>query len=251
VTRVHAIDMKTTEPRKVDYGLVDLGSFSRDHLVEYTGLWDGERFPDGRPRVPDAIIERIASVTLPQAWDVLEAEGYKHQYEGSWICTHPGLTLCGRAVTATFMPRRPDVWACQQQRAAKIGHVGDHVSWPIDTLTRGDVYVADVFGKLTNSGVIGDNLGSAVYANSGNGVVHDTTVRDIEGIQAIPNFPCFCRGWSPTTSSPSTTCMDLNCPTRIGQALVMPGDIVLGKGDGVVFIPPHLAQMVADALDAA
>ena len=237
--------MNDTESREVDYGLVALGSFSKEHLVEYTRLFEGERFPDGRPKVPDATIKRIASVTLAQAWDVVESEGYLNQYEGDWICTHPGLTLCGRAVTTTFMPRRPDLWACQQERAAKIGHVGDHVSWPIDILTRGDVYVADVFGKLWNSGVIGDNLGTAVYTNSGNGVVHDTTVRDIEGIQEIPNFPCFCRGWSPTTSSPSTICMDLNCPTRIGQATVMPGDIVLGKGDGVIFIPPHLAEKVA------
>ena len=237
--------MSSAEPRQVDYKLAALGSFSSEHLREYTNQWDGERFPDGRPMVPDATIERIARVRLSRAFDVLESEGYELQFEGGWICTHPGLILCGRAITATFMPRRPDVWACQQERAAKVGHVGDHVSWPIDILTQGDVYVADVFGKLWNSGVIGDNLGTAVYANSGNGVVHDTTVRDIEGIQAIPDFPCFCRGWSPTTSSPSTVCMDLNCPTRIGQALVMPGDIVLGKGEGVLFIPPHLADKVA------
>jgi len=234
--------MKNTEPRKVDYGLVDLGSFSRDFLVEYTGLWEGERFPDGRPKVPDSTIERIASVTLPQAWDVLEAEGYRHQYEGDWFCTHPGLTLCGRAVTATFMPRRPDVRGAMDRQGESGAHEGDHIHWPINALVTGDVYVADMFEKIECGAIIGDNLAASVLAKSGNGVVHNSSVRDIEGIRELPGFASYIRGWHPTTTEATIMLTELNGPTRIGGVTVMPGDIVLGKGDAVVFIPPHLAE---------
>lgn len=52
--------MNDTESREADYGLVALGSLSKEYLVEYTKLWEGESFPAGRPKVPDAMIGRIA-----------------------------------------------------------------------------------------------------------------------------------------------------------------------------------------------
>jgi regulator of RNase E activity RraA len=111
-------------------------------------------------------------------------------------------------------------------------------------LVQGDVYVADVYGKIEQGPIIGDNLSTAIFANSGNGVVHDAAVRDIEGIQEIPGFTSFVRGWHPTYASPTIMLMGVNTPVRIGGATVMPGDVVLGKNDGVIFIPPHLAETV-------
>ncbi len=122
------------------------------------------------------------------------------------------------------------------------GHEGDHIHWPINALVPGDVYVADVFGKIEQGAIIGDNLSASVLAKSGNGVVHNNSVRDIEGIRELKNFPCFVRGFHPTIAAPTIMLTGLNCPTRIGRVTVMPGDVVLGKGDSVVFIPPHLAE---------
>jgi len=219
-------------------------SLTRDDLTEYTREWTGARSADGRPMVPDGIIERMKQVTITQAWGVLEGAGYRWQYEDGWVCTHPGGVLVGRALTAVYMPRRPDMRALMEEKGKRCGCIGDQISWPIDMLVPGDVYVADVFGKIQQGPVIGDNLATAIYAKSGNGVVHDAAVRDLDGIREIPGFTSFVRGWHPSYASPTIMLLGVNTPIRIGQVTVMPGDVVLGRQDGVIFIPPHLAEKV-------
>ncbi len=215
-----------------------------EELIEYTPEWHGERFPDGRPKVPDHVLERMKQVTITQAWGVLNGAGYQWQYEGGWYCTHPGGVLVGRALTAVYMPRRPDMRQLMEKKGARCGCIGDQISWPIDMLVPGDVYVADVFGKVEQGPIIGDNLSTAIFAKSGNGVVHDAAVRDLDGIQSIPGFTSFVRGWHPTYASPTIMLLGVNTPIRIGQTMVMPGDVVLGRQDGVIFVPPHLAEKV-------
>ena len=219
-------------------------NLTRDELIEYTREWAGERFPDGRPKVSDSILERMKQVTITQAWGVLRGQGYNWQYEGNWKCTHPGQVLVGRALTAVYMPRRPAIRKLMEEKGGRCGCIGDQISWPIDMLVQGDVYVADVFGKIEEGPVIGDNLSTAIHAKSGKGVVHDAAVRDLEGIKSIPDFTSFVRGWHPSYASPTIMLMGVNTPIRIGQVTVMPGDVVLGKEDEVVFIPPHLAENV-------
>jgi regulator of RNase E activity RraA len=219
-------------------------NLTKDELIEYTSEWQGERFPDGRPKVPDDILERMASVTITQAWGVLRGQGYNWQYEGNWQCTHPGQTLVGRALTAVYMPRRPVMRKIMEEKGERCGCIGDQISWPIDMLVEGDVYVADVYGKIEEGPIIGDNLSTAIYAKSKRGVVHDAAVRDLDGIKSIPGFVSFVRGWHPTYASPTIMLLGVNAPIRIGQATVMPGDVVLGRQDGVIFIPPHLAERV-------
>jgi len=219
-------------------------NLSPEELIDYTPEWTGERTADGRPRVSDELLQRMAKVTITQAWGVLRNEGYHWQYEGDWRCTHPGQTLVGRAVTAMYMPRRPVMRRIMEEKGEQCGCIGDQISWPIDVLVQGDVYVADVYGKIEAGPVIGDNLSTAIYANSGNGVVHNAAVRDLEGIQSIPGFASFVRGWHPTYASPTIMLVGMNCPLRMGQATVMPGDVVLGKEMGVIFVPPHLAEKV-------
>ena len=219
-------------------------NLSPEELIEYTPDWDGDRFSDGRPKVPDAILERMRQVSITQAWGIVRGQGYHHQYEGGFQCTHPGQTLVGRALTAMYMPRRPDMREVMEKKGADEGCIGDQISWPIDMLAPGDVYVADMYGKIDEGPIIGDNLATSIYARSGNGVVFDGSVRDLEGIEEIPNFNCFVRGWHPSFASPTIMLLGVNTAVRIGQATVMPGDVVLGKREGVVFIPAHLAENV-------
>ena len=215
-----------------------------DELIEYTREWEGERFADGRPKVPDGILERMKQVTITQAWGVLRGAGYNWQYEDGWKCTHPGEVLVGRALTAMYMPRRPAMRKLMEEKGESCGCIGDQISWPIDMLVPGDVYVADVFGKIEQGPIIGDNLSTAIWTNSGNGVVHDAAVRDLDGIKELPGFASFVRGWHPSYASPTIMLLGVNTAVRIGQATVMPGDVVLGREDGVIFIPPHLAERV-------
>ena len=215
-----------------------------EEILAFTPEWEGERTGDGRPRVPDDILERMRLVTITQAWGVLRGEGYHWQHEGEWVCTQPGQTLVGRAVTACYMPRRHDVRNQVFALAEAEGCVGDQVSWPIDMLVPGDVYVADVFGKIADGPVIGDNLSTSIYAKTGNGVVHDAAIRDIEGVQELEGFVGFCRGYHPSYATPTVVLMGVNCPVRLGGVTVMPGDVVLGRDQAVVIIPAHLAERV-------
>lgn len=215
-----------------------------DEIIEYTPEWTGERFADGRPKVADNILERMKAITTTQAWGVLRGEGYHYQYEGGFICTHPGGVLVGRALTAMYMPRRPGMRTIMEEKGARLGCVGDQISWPIDMLVPGDVYVADVYGKIEQGPIIGDNLATSIWTRSGNGVVHDAAIRDLDGIEELPNFVSFVRGVHPSYASPTIMLLGVNCPIRMGGATVMPGDVVLGRKDGVVFVPAHLAEKV-------
>lgn len=221
-----------------------------EDLIALTPEWKGERFPDGRPKVPDDVLERMKLVTHEEAWAVMRNANYKHQYAEDWLCINPEGVLVGRAVTAVFMPGRPDVHRVIDSVGHAEGRIRSQNSWPVDQLKPGDVYVGDQFGLHVNGPTIGDNLGNAIHANSGNGIVYNGAVRDIEGLKELEGFTAFVRSYHPShhLNNPNgelnTTLVGINIPTRIGDVMVMPGDIVLGKEGGVSFIPPHLAERV-------
>lgn len=224
-----------------------VGVFSRDDLLEYTPLWEGERFPDGRPKVSDDLLLRMKEVSIEEAWSVLKNRGYESQFEDQWVMTETDPVLVGRAVTASFMPLRPDVNDIIKAKGQKDGRIGGQNSWIIDTLVEGDVIVVDIFGKVKDGTFIGDNLANSIYVKSGGtGLVIDGGARDIEGVLPIPKFPVFNRGWDPSYLK-DVMLMGINTPVRIGQVSVMPGDVVLGKREGVIFIPAHLAQEVVES----
>jgi regulator of RNase E activity RraA len=223
---------------------------SKDELIFLTPEWAGERYDDGRPRVADDILERMKLVTLEEAWAVLRGQGFDFQYEGDWLVIDPDAVLVGRAVTATFMPGRPDIHHQYDERGHAEGRSGSQNSWPVDMLRPGDVYVADQFGAHVDGPTVGDNVGNAIFANSGNGFVYNGAVRDLNGLKQIEGFGAFFRSYHPSHHNPpgrlNTTLVGINTPTRIGAATVMPGDVVLGRDGGVIFIPPHLAQRVVE-----
>ncbi|CAN5438800.1 hypothetical protein BH23BAC1_BH23BAC1_15690 [soil metagenome] len=227
---------------------INAQQISREQLITLTPEWKGERFPDGRPKVPDEILERMKIVTHDEAWAVLKNEGYLYQYAEGWLTIHPDNILIGRAATAQFMPGRPDVHKVMDSVGHQAGHKRGQNSWPVDQLVQGDVYVADQFGIHENGPTIGDNVGNAIYANSGNGIVYDGAVRDIEGLKELEGFTSFISSYHPSHHNQqgnlNTVLMGINVPIRIKQVMVMPGDVVLGKEGAVTFIPPHLAEKV-------
>ena len=228
------------------------GFFTPEDVIKYTPDWHGDRFPDGRPKVPDEILDRMKNVTLEEAWATLRSAGFNHQYEDGWYCIHPDQILVGRALTAVWMPGRPDIQKVIEDQGAKQQRKGAMNAWPVDMLQPRDVYVSDHFGLKQDGPSIGDNVGNAIYARSGNGIVYDGAVRDINGLNELQNFTSFVRYYDPShhfgslASGPrlNSTMVSINGPTRIGHALAMPGDVVLGRNGGVLFIPPQLAERV-------
>ena len=218
-------------------------TISKDELIFYTSEWKGERFADGRPKIPDALIERAKKISLEDAWTVLKNEGYSNQFEGDWKTVDDTIAVVGRVVTAMYMPSRPDIEKNIKERGAKQGRKGNTNSWPIDALVKGDVYVADGFGKIRGGTLIGDNLGNSIFNKSGNGVIFNGSARDLQGLKEIHGFNAFVRDFDPSYLE-EMVLMGLNTPIRIGHAVVLPGDLVIAQKEGVLFIPAHLAEKV-------
>lgn len=220
---------------------------ARDVLIELTKSNPFGRFDDGRPQVPDDLLERLKLVTTEEAWVVMRDKGYHRQFAGGWKETHPGRILVGRAVTAQFLPHRPDYHDAVQLAGEAEGRaaIGGQNNWVIQTLQSGDVMVVDIFGKIKDGTVIGDNLGTAVAARTQAGAIIDGGIRDYAGLVRLENVNFFMRGMDPTAIA-DVTLAGINIPIRIGEATVLPGDVVLGTPTGTIFIPPHLVQEVVE-----
>jgi regulator of RNase E activity RraA len=220
---------------------------THEQMMFYTSDWKGERFPDGRPKVPDDLLKRALGVSIEDVWDYLGQRGYKNQFEGNWQALHIDKPFAGRALTAQYMPSRPDMAKAIAAEGKAEGRVSGTNSWPINELQVGDVYVADGFGKIIEGTLIGSNLGNGVAAHTHTGFVFYGGIRDQEENREIPNFNGFYKGYDPSAWA-QMELTAINAPIRIGRAIVLPGDLVLAKTDGVIFIPAILAE---DAISSA
>ena len=221
---------------------------SPEYIKALTAKWTGERFEDGRPKVSDNMLERLKKVTIEEAWAELMKLGYQNQYEGDWMLLHEreDAVMTGRAVTAQFMPMRPDLEDQIIEQGKKEGRMWQQkrtVSWVINSLRKGDVYVADTYNKEFLGTAIGSNLGKGVFSATGNGMVTYGHIRDMERLRKLEGFNVWCKGYDPSYMR-QTILTNYNVPVRIGKAIVLPGDAVLAKPGAVLFIPAHLVEHI-------
>ena len=225
-----------------------LFSFTREQLIAYTAENPFERFDDGRPKVPDALIERAKDLSAEEILAVLPNQGYRNQYEDGFEVLHPGEKMVGRAFTVQFMPVRPDVEKVTLENAKKAGVERLNNQYAIDMLRPGDVLVVDLFGKKEGGTIVGDNLFYYVMkATKNGGLVVDGAIRDLEGIAKMP-MPAYFRHAHPTAIG-NVMLTGINIPVRIGEVTVMPGDLVVGDREGVYFVPPQMVKQVVDNSD--
>jgi regulator of RNase E activity RraA len=212
-------------------------------VIQLTPLWKGDRFADGRPRVPDQVLRRIAKITMEGIWGPLYWRGYKFQFEGEMKRVHSDKIMVGRAVTAVMVPQRPDL----HETLLKYGHEeenrrGFFNQWVIDSLQEDDIVVVDLFDKIISGTYVGGNLSTAIAARTKRGgAVIWGGIRDIQQIEEIKSIQIYYRGYD-LTGIGEVTMVGMNCPCRIGKAICMPGDVVMGTSGGVFFVPPHLAE---------
>lgn len=218
-------------------------TLTRDQIIAITPEWKGDRLPDGRPHISDNILNRLKNISIEEAWGVLRNSGYNNQFEGDWMILWPDKVLVGRALTVQYLPKRPDFDKIIREKGKAENRIGNFNSWPIDMLQPGDIYVADSYGKIVDGTLIGDNLGNSIYAKSKNGVIFYGSVRDTEGLEKIEGFNAWIKGYDPSYIQ-EMMLGGINIPIRIGRATVLPGDAVLAKKGGVVFIPAHLVENV-------
>ncbi len=214
-----------------------------EYIKALTPLWKGERFADGRPKVPDIVLESLESATLEQIWGFLGRKGFRNQVEKDWIILKPGETMVGRVVTAQFMPSRPDLDTLVRSlgKAEGRSQKGGINIWPIDILTKGDIYVADGFGKIKDGTLIGSSLGNAIVGKTGKGVIFYGSVRDMQELKDTKGFNAWVKGHDPSFIRDMTP-TSINAPIRIGQVTVFPGDVAFANEYGVVFIPAYLVE---------
>ncbi|HYM12384.1 MAG TPA: dimethylmenaquinone methyltransferase [Bryobacterales bacterium] len=222
-------------------------SFSREEMIEYTSQNPFDRFPDGRPKVPDSILERVKGLSVEEAWGLLRNKGYHFQSSTSFQILHPGQKLVGRAFTAQYLPLRPDLAAVIDRKAKEKGFPTGVNQRVIDYLQVNDVPVVDLMGAATGHNFGGDNLQAAVAGRTRTGAVIDGTIRDLDGIFDLPSQIYF-KAPNPAAVS-GVVLAGTNIPVHVGGAIVMPGDVVLGDREGVIFIPPQLVQQVVDEAD--
>lgn len=214
---------------------------TKDQMMFYTADWKGDRFPDGRPKVPDDLLKRAVDVSIEDIWDYLREKGYHNQFEGDWQALHIEKPFAGRALTAQYMPLRADMAKAIAAEGKAEGRISNNNSWPINELQIGDVYVADGMGKIIDGTLIGSNLGNGIAAHTHTGFIFYGSIRDQEENREIPNFNGFYKGYDPSFLQQATLTA-INAPIRMGRAVVLPGDLVLAKTDGVIFIPAILAE---------
>jgi 4-hydroxy-4-methyl-2-oxoglutarate aldolase len=229
-------------------GHAQLFTLTRDQMIEYTAQNPFERFPDGRPRVPDALIERTRALSAEEVFAILPGKGFRNQYEDGFQILHPGKKLVGRAFTLQFMPLRPDLDGVINARARAAGLGRMYNQTVIDMLQPGDVLVVDLFGQGEGGTIVGDNLFYYIMkATKAAGLVVDGSIRDLEGIAGM-DMPAYFRHAHPSAIG-NVIISGINVPVRIGKATVMPGDLVFGDREGVYFIPPALVEPVVDNAD--
>lgn len=214
---------------------------THDQMLFYTSEWKGERYPDGRPKLPDSLLKRAVDMTIEDVWEYLREHGYRNQFETGWQALHIEKPFAGRALTAQYMPTRPDMQRAILAEGKAEGRISGTNSWPINELQIGDVYVADGFGKIIEGTLIGSNLGNGIAAHTHTGFVFDGGIRDQQENREIPNFNGFYRGYDPSAWA-DMELTGINVPVRIGRAVVLPGDLVLAKPEGVLFVPAILAE---------
>ncbi|MCF8454028.1 MAG: RraA family protein [Pedobacter sp.] len=221
---------------------------SPEYVKELTALWKGERSADGRPKVSELVLDRLQYNTLEQIWGYLLSKGYRNQVEKNWTVLKTGQTMVGRVVTAQFMPSRPDLDSLVKVQGRREGRSqrGGYNIWPIDILTKGDVYVADGFAKVKDGTLIGSSLGNSVYAKTGKGVVFNGSIRDMQELRDTEGFNAWVKGHDPSFIRDMTP-TSINAPIRVGEVTVFPGDIVFANDYGVVFIPAHLVEDLVKA----
>jgi regulator of RNase E activity RraA len=224
-----------------------LFTVSRDQMIKYTAANPYPRFEDGRPKVPDELLEKCKGLSIEEVWSVLhEKKGFSQQYAGEgWKIMHPDKKLVGRAVTLQFMPARADLQKVADPNTGSGPHIAPHQRF-IDSLQPGDVPVVDLYGKIEGGTVVGDNLATAIWDATKTGLVVDGAIRDAEGIFPI-GMPVYYRGVHPTPIDYSSAMVTgMNVPVKIGDATVMPGDIVFGDRGGLYFIPPEFVKEILD-----
>ncbi|WP_166346576.1 fumarylacetoacetate hydrolase family protein [Phytoactinopolyspora limicola] len=182
-----------------------------------------------------AKLGRVATATLSAQ---LRKRGYNNVSIDGLTSTRPDTRLLGRARTLRYIPNREDLF-----RSHGGGHNAQKRAF--DSLRSGDVLVIEARGER-GTGTVGDILALRAQVLGAAGIVTDGGVRDLAAVAAL-DIPTYHAGGHPAVLGRRHVPWDVDVTVACGGASVQPGDVIVGDGDGVLVIPPHLVEEVVDA----
>jgi 4-hydroxy-4-methyl-2-oxoglutarate aldolase len=202
----------------------------------------------GRPRVTDEQLAKMKALPIEAMWGAVQGKGYRFCFVNHLKLTQPGVKMVGRALTMRYLPVRPDLDEGVRQ-LAKEGN------WDYQYNVRagedgrpGDIAVVELGGAVDRATFMGDMTGLAMKLAGVRGVVVDGGIRDLSEFLPMKDFPTYYAG-AHASAMADQVGVEWNAPVRIGQVTVLPGDVVVGDEEGVLFFPPQLADDVIKAAE--
>lgn len=202
---------------------------------------------DKRPRVTDEQLERLKNLSIENVWGAIQGKGYRQCFVTHLKPTQPGVKLAGRALTMRYLPQRPDLDEGVRQ-LAKEGNWDPAFNVRAgEDANAGDVVVVELGGMVDRATFMGTMTGLGMKVKGVKGVVVDGGIRDLNEFLGWKDFPVYYAG-AHASAMADQIGVEWNVPIRIGQVTVMPGDVVIGDEEGLLFFPPQLAD---EAIKAA
>lgn len=182
-------------------------------------------------------LEHVSTASVATA---LYKRGLRNQFvQGVLPLARKGRTMVGPAFTLRYIPARED------RNPITVFRNRDHKQRvAIETCPVGHVLVMDA-RKDARAATAGSILITRLALRGAAGVVSDGGVRDAAGIAALDMPAYFARPSAPTNLTLHEA-IEIGGPVACGDVAVFPGDVMLGDGDGVMVIPAHLADEIAE-----
>ncbi len=195
-----------------------------------------------KTRATDEHLKVLEELPLETVWGVIRSMGYEETFYPGMTPTLPGKRLIGRAVTIRYLPRRPDLVKAMEALAEEEGWSSKFHTRAAEESRPGDVLVVDMGGKVEGGVFFGDISALGAQMSGARGAILYGSTRDLDELKEMDGFPVFSMGFHP--SGATQVGVDWNVPIRVGDATVMPGDLVLATDEAVIFFPPEIADEV-------
>lgn len=188
------------------------------------------------PITQDAL-NKLHTVSTATLTSQLIKRGFHNTFMAGLYPLRPDLRLVGYAFTLRYVPAREDMVDTLYDNTKNIQRLA------VEAVGEDDVLVIDARGDV-RAATLGNILATRLKARGAAGLVTDGALRDTPGFKEI-DLPAYIRAPHATTSFEVHHPVDINVPIGCGGVLVMPGDVIVGDGEGVVAIPAQVAEEVA------
>lgn len=196
--------------------------------------------PTPRPHLlSDDAKAKLRQVSTATLTSQLGKHGLRNTFLAGLYPLRPELRMVGYAFTLRFIPAREDLADELYDNTKNVQRLA------VEAISPEDVLVIDARND-TSSASLGHILGTRITARGAAGLVTDGALRDTPGFRTLP-LPTYIRAAHANTSFVAHHPVEMQVPIGCAGVAVIPGDLIVGDGEGVVVIPSQIAESVAHA----